>query len=159
VTIRLLLVIFLLSCRCFAELPPVEGELPPQPTPSVDWRQRWKLQTQDSDSDNRYLEWETKFSRGSVRRLGSAKDATAIRALLPATTSQVRWVSRSAVVVMSACRYQASSTYQQPCLYVFEKHGSKWNLTHHYRVPRVFLQIANHLTNRRSQRQVAPRQG
>jgi hypothetical protein len=139
--IRLVLAVFLLSCRCFAELPPVEGELPREPTPPVDWKQRWKLQAEDNDSDAGYSEWEAKFSKGSVRRLGSAKDTNAIKALLPTTTFQDRWVSRSTVVVMSTCRFKGSSYDQRQCLYVFEKHGSKWSLTHHYRVRQPFLQI------------------
>ena len=151
--IRSALGVLLLSCRCFAELPPVEGELgPPPQTPSVNWkqwRQRWKFEAQDNDSDNRYFEWESKFNSGSIRRLGSVKDTAAITALLPATKYQkLRWVSRSVVVVMSACRTDPSSTDRQHCLYVFEKYGAKWNLTHHYRVVQVFPTIANHLTNR-----------
>jgi hypothetical protein len=144
--IRLALGVLLLSCQCFAELPPVEGELgPPPSTPSA---RRWKFSPQDKDSDDRFLEWEAKFNSGSVRRLGSAKDATAISSLLPATKSRtLHWVSRSVVVVMSACP-RASSMDRQYCLYVCEKHGSKWDLTHHYRVLQVPLRIAHHLTNR-----------
>jgi hypothetical protein len=141
--IRWTLGALLLSCQCFAELPPVEGEFGPPP-PS----RRWKFSPQYKDSDDKFLEWQAKFNGGSIRRLGSAKDAAAISSLLPATKSRtLHWVSRSVVVVMSACPFDASSTNQY-CLYVCEKHGSKWNLTHHYQVVRVPVQIAHHLTNR-----------
>jgi hypothetical protein len=133
---RLVLAVLILSCRCFAGLPPVEGELgPPRPTPSDDDKRRWKLYREDANSDRQGDQWQFKFNAGSDKPLGTAADAAAIKALVPATVSPtIRWVSHSVVVVSSACRFDASSSHPQRCLYVFEKHGSKWKLTHHYRI-------------------------
>jgi hypothetical protein len=125
----LVLAMLLLSCRCFAELPPVEGELgPPQQLP------HWKLRPQERDSDEHGDYWRFHFKIGSDKRLGTAADEAAIKASVPASIPPlVRWVSKSAVVVLSACRIDATSTRSRRCLYVFEKHRRKWHITHHYR--------------------------
>jgi hypothetical protein len=52
----------------------------------------------------------------------------AIKRLVPATgLPTIRWVSRSVVVV------DTSPSWWTRYLYVLEKHGAKWKLTHHYR--------------------------
>jgi len=89
---------------------------------------------QKVDSDSNYDRWQYKFLSGSDKRLGSAADLAAIKHLVPATIPPtIRWVSRSVVVIASGCHSDASPTRRMRCLYVFEKHGSKWKLTHHYR--------------------------
>jgi hypothetical protein len=122
------LAMLLLSCRCFAELPPVEGELgPPQQLP------HWKLMPQEPDSDEHADQWRFKFKTGSDRCLGSAADEAAIKVLVPATIPPtVRWVSQSVVIVLAACRLGASSSEPKRCLYVVEKHRRKWHISHHY---------------------------
>ncbi len=95
---------------------------------------RWKFPPPQEapNSDSNYMQWRYKFLSGSDKRLGSAADATAIKRLVPvAIPPTIRWVSRSVVVVASGCHSDASSSPVR-CLYVFEKHGSKWRLTHHY---------------------------
>jgi hypothetical protein len=89
---------------------------------------------QEVDSDSNYMQWRYKFLSGSDKRLGSEADTAAIKQLVPATIPRtIRWVSRSVVVVASDCHSDASPSRRMRCLYVFEKHGSKWKLTHHYR--------------------------
>jgi hypothetical protein len=80
--------------------------------------------------------WRNKFEGGSDKPLGTPKDTAAIKALVPATISPtIRWVSPSIVVVSADCRPPPPYVLAAGCLYVFEKHGSKWNLTHYYRWP------------------------
>jgi hypothetical protein len=98
--------------------------------------EKWhhKREPQEIASDGNYAVWRYKFEAASDKQLGSTADTTAIKALLPATIPPtIRWVSRSVVVVASGCYSDASSTHHATCLNVFEKHGSKWKLTHHYR--------------------------
>jgi hypothetical protein len=121
---------FVLGSHCFAELPPVEGENGP-PSPPV---QRWKFRPQEPDSDDQYQQWRFKSYSGSDKQLGSPKDAAAINALVPGPKpAKLCWISRSIVVVISACRFDALSN-QRRCFYVLEKHRSKWSITHHYRL-------------------------
>jgi hypothetical protein len=97
---------------------------------------RHKPAPQESNSDANYWQWRYKFEAGSANQLGSAADTAAIKAMVPPTIPPtIRWVSRSIVVVASACCSDASSNRPARCLYVFEKRGSKWRLTHHYRWP------------------------
>ncbi len=95
------------------------------------WRR--KPAPQEVNSDGNVAQWSFKFDYvASDKRLGSAADTAAIKALVPATTSPtIRWVSKSLVVVAAACH----SNVSWRCLYVVEKHGSKWKLTHHYYYP------------------------
>jgi len=123
--VRLGVAILLLSCRCFAGLPPVEGEAgptpPPEPTPSDAEKRRLQSIARDANSDEHGYDWEYKFKVASDKRLGSVSDATTIKALVPENVPPtLRWVSRTVVVVVSACRFDASSTEPQRCLYVFE---------------------------------------
>jgi hypothetical protein len=99
---------------------------------------RHKPPPQKADSDANYRYWRNKFEGGSDKPLGRPKDAAAIKALVPATISPtIRWVSRSIVVVSADCR--SPSVLGGRCLYVFEKHGSQWSLTHHYHWPFQFF--------------------
>jgi hypothetical protein len=97
-----------------------------------DHQSEWKFAPQppkEINSDSNYEEWQQKFLSGSDKRLGSAADMAAIKRLVPATGSPtIRWISRSVVVV------DTSPSWWTRYLYVFEKHGTKWKLTHHYRV-------------------------
>jgi hypothetical protein len=91
---------------------------------------------QKTDSDADYGYWRNKFEGGSDKPLGTPKDTAAIRGLIPATISPtIRWVSRSIVVVSADCRPPPPYVLGGRCLYLFEKHGSKWSLTHYYRWP------------------------
>jgi hypothetical protein len=93
-----------------------------------------KAACEDIDSDPNFVQWRYKFEGGSDKPLGSPADTAAIKALvLPTIPPTIRWVSRSIVVVASVCRSEASSSRPGRCLYVFEKHDSKWRLIHHYR--------------------------
>jgi hypothetical protein len=132
--LRTALAMLILSCRCFAGLPPVEGELGSTPEqPSADHWRRWKFRPQETESDEHGDYWWFQFKIGSDKRLGTAADEVAIKAFVPAgIPPMVRWVSKSGVVVLSACRIDATSVKLRRCLYVFEKHHRKWNLTHHY---------------------------
>jgi len=95
---------------------------------------RRKASPQEVDSDANNAQWQYKFETASDKRLGSAADTAAIKALVPATIPPtIRWVSRSVVVAASGCYLDASSSHRMRCLYVFEKQGRKWKLTHHYR--------------------------
>src|SRR4051812_19887828 len=104
--VRLGLAIVVLSCPCFAGLPPVEGELGPAPEqPSADDWRRWKFRPQETKSDERGDYWWFHFKLGSDKRLGTVPDETAIKASVPASIPPlVRWVSKSVVVVLSACQ-------------------------------------------------------
>jgi hypothetical protein len=100
-----------------------------QPRRTFDaWRH--KPAAKEVSSDGNFAQWKFKFDYvASEKRLGSAGDTATIKALIPATRPPtIRWVSRSVVVVASACHSDVSGH----CLYVIEKHGSKWKLTHHY---------------------------
>jgi hypothetical protein len=100
-----------------------------QPRRTFDaWRH--KPAAKEVSSDGNFAQWKFKFDYvASDKRLGRSGDTSAIKALVPATTPPtIRWVSRSVVVVVAGCHSDPSKR----CLYVFEKHGSKWKLTHHY---------------------------
>ena len=85
------------------------------------------------DSDSEGGQWQFKFKAGSDKRLGSAKDAAAIKALLRSSMPvTIRWISRSVVVAAADCYSDARFSRRVRCLYVLEKHGSKWKITHHY---------------------------
>jgi len=91
---------------------------------------------QKTNSDAHYGYWRMKFEGGSDKPLGRPKDTAAIKALVPARIAPtVRWVSRSIVVVSADCRPPPPYVLGGRCLYVFEKHGSTWNLTHYYPWP------------------------
>jgi len=95
------------------------------------WKFRRGPAMQDSDSQGG--QWQYKFITGSDKRLGTAWGAAAIKALLPSTMPvTIRWISRSAVVVAADCYSDAHFSRRVRCLYVLEKHGSKWKLTHQY---------------------------
>jgi hypothetical protein len=96
---------------------------------------RWRFQPRPAfqDSDSQGAQWQFKFIAGSDKRLGTTADSAAIKALVPSTTpATVRWVSRSVVAVAADCSSSASSREPPHCLYVLEKHRSKWKITHHY---------------------------
>jgi len=85
------------------------------------------------DSDAEGGQWQYKFKAGSDKRLGTARDVAAVKALLPSTMPvTIRWISRSVVVVAADCYSDAHFSRRVRCLYVLEKHGSKWKVTHHY---------------------------
>src|SRR5437667_8189258 len=67
------------------------------------------------NSDGNFAQWKFNFDYvASDKRLGSAADTATIKALVPAgTPPTIRWVSRSVVVVASAC-----SDVRARCLYV-----------------------------------------
>jgi hypothetical protein len=93
---------------------------------------RHKPPPQEVNSDANYGQWRHKFEAGSGKQLGSAADVAAIKALVPPKMPPtIRWVSRSIVVASAYC----SDASSKRCLYVFEKRGSKWRLTHHYGWP------------------------
>jgi len=95
-----------------------------------------KPSPQNTNSDANYGYWRNKFEACSDKPLGRPKDTAAIKALVPATISPtIRWVSRSIVAVSADCRPPPPYVVAAGCLYVCEKHGSKWNLTHYYRWP------------------------
>jgi hypothetical protein len=103
------------------------------------WKFRPGPAMQDSDSQGG--EWKYKFITGSDERLGTARDTAAIKTLLPSTMPvTIRWISRSVVVVAADCYSDAHFSRRVRCLYVLEKHGSKWKLTHHYShgLPAIF---------------------
>jgi hypothetical protein len=109
-------------------------DTPEHPRSFEAWGRKPAPEEVDSDGDS--LHWRYKFEAGSDKRIGSAADEAAIKALVPPTISPtIRWVSRSVVVVTSGCYLDASPNHVLRCLYVFEKHASKWKLTHHYRWP------------------------
>jgi hypothetical protein len=85
------------------------------------------------DSDAEGGQWQFKFKTGSDKRLGTARDAVAIKVLLPSTMPvTIRWISRSVVAAAADCYSDARFGRRVRCLYVLEKHGSKWKITHHY---------------------------
>ena len=99
---------------------------------------RWRFQPGKpgpaiQDSDLQGAQWQFKFIAGSDKRLGTAADSAAIKALVPSTPPvTIRWVSRSVVVIAADCSSSASSREPPHCLYVLEKRRSKWKITHHY---------------------------
>jgi len=96
---------------------------------------RWRFQPRPAiqDSDSQGAQWQFKFIAGSDKRRGTAADSAAIKALVPSTTPvTIRWVSRSVVVIAADCSSSASFSGRLSCLYVLEKHRSKWKITHHY---------------------------
>jgi hypothetical protein len=151
---RLIIAVLLVSCRCFAGPPPDSVEVtlestPEQKQPSqaeTEAYNHWKRGPQEADSDTNYEHWRHKFVfTASDKRLGSARDVASIKKLLPSTVPPtMRWVSRSAVVVVSSCYSDSSPMVRKQCLYVFEKHGSKWKLAHHYYYRRYPWVGSNH---------------
>ena len=108
-------------------------DTPEQQQQNNDYR-RWRFVpgNQQQDSDSQFAHWRYEFYAGSDKPLGTAADTTAIKALVSSTIPPtMRWISRSVVVVAADC-YTAASSSGDRCLYVLEKHGSKWKLTHHY---------------------------
>jgi hypothetical protein len=107
-------------------------DAPPDQQPHLKAFETWRRKPtpQELNSDGNFAQWKFKFDYvASDKRLGRSGDTSAIKALVPATTPPtIRWVSRSVVVVVAGCHSDPSKR----CLYVFEKHGSKWKLTHHY---------------------------
>ena len=105
-------------------------------TPEHHETPRWKFtpgQSADDRDQNGFMQWRYKFYVGSDKQLGTAADTAAIKALVPLTMPpKIRWISRSVVVVAADCYTDASSRGRVRCLYVLERHGSKWKLTHHY---------------------------
>ena len=101
--------------------------------------EQWRPKTapHEVNSDGDFAQWKFKFDYvGSDKRLGSARETASIKALVAATTPPtIRWLSRSVVVVVSACHSAVSGR----CLYVFQRHGSKWKLTHHYYYPPAII--------------------
>lgn len=109
-------------------------ELTPPETPPPHWKFRQDSAVQDSDSQG--AQWRGKFITASDKPLGGAKDTRAIETLAPSLKPlTIRWVSRSVVLVLGDCSSDAHSRLR--CLYVLEKHRSKWTLTHRYRVNSV----------------------
>jgi hypothetical protein len=119
------------SIEVTLEVTPPEDPQGSQLRSFEEWRR--KPAPQEVNSDGNGAQWIFKFDYvASDKRLGSAADTASITALVPVTTSPtIRWVSRSVVVVSSACRSNVTGR----CLYVLERHGSKWKLTHHYYYP------------------------
>jgi len=119
------------SMEVTLELAPPEDQQGSQFRAFEQWRRKPTSQEVNSDSD--VAQWSFKFDYfASDKRPGSAADAAAIKALIPDTTPPtIRWLSRSVVVVSATCRSEVSGR----CLYVFERRGSKWKLTHHYYYP------------------------
>jgi hypothetical protein len=110
-------------------------------TPSQNASHHWKFRPGSipQDSDSQGDQWRDKFITASEKRLGSAKDAIAIEALMPSSMPlTIRWLSRSVVLVSADCCFDAHSKVRLRCLYVLEKHRSKWNVTHHYRYSHPF---------------------
>ena len=96
---------------------------------------RWRFQPGPTiqDTDSQGAQWQFKFIAGSDKRLGTAADSAAIKALVSSTTPvTIRWVSRSVVVIAADCSSGTSFRGRLSCLYVSEKHRSKWKITHHY---------------------------
>ena len=96
---------------------------------------RWRFQPRPAiqDSDSQGAQWQFKFIAGSDKRLGTAADSAAIKALVPSTPPvTIRWVSRSVVVIAADCSSGTSFSGRLSCLYVLEKHRSKWKISHHY---------------------------
>ncbi len=94
---------------------------------------RWRFAPlpEYQDSDSHFEQWDFKFRAASDNPLGTARDTTAIKALVPSTMLlTIRWVSRSIVVVAADCH--PKPTDNSYCLYVLEKQHSKWKLVHHY---------------------------
>ena len=95
------------------------------------WKFRPRPAMQDSDSQGG--QWGYKFIAGSDKPLGTMRDAAAIKAVVPPTMPvTIRWISCSVVVVAADCYSDAHFSRRVRCLYVLEKHGSKWKVTHHY---------------------------
>ena len=101
------------------------------PQTSLRWKFRPGAAIRDSDSEGG--KWRYKFYAGSDKPLGTAADAAAIKRLVPSTMPvAIRWISRSVVVVAADCYSDISLSAHVRCLYVLEKHRSKWKVTHHY---------------------------
>jgi hypothetical protein len=114
------------------EVAPPEDQRDSQLKSFEQWRP--KPAPHEVNSDRDFSQWKFRFDYvASDKPLGSPGDTASIKALVSATTPPtIRWLSRSVVVVASACH----SAVTGRCLYVFQKHGSKWKLTHHYYYPR-----------------------
>jgi hypothetical protein len=101
----------------------------PEHQPHFEYRRGPTIKDSDADGG----QWYYKFKTGSDKRLGPARDVAAVKALLPSTMPvTIRWISRSVVVVAADCYSDAHFSRRVRCLYVLEKHGSKWKVTHHY---------------------------
>ena len=72
------------------------------------------------DSDSQGDQWRDKFITASDKRLGTAKDTSAIEALVPSSIPlMIRWISRSVALVSAGCYSDAHSELRLRCLYVF----------------------------------------
>lgn len=101
----------------------------PQHQPHFDYRRGPTME----DSDAEGGQWQYKFKTGSDKRLGTARDVAAIKTLLPSTMPvTIRWISRSVVAVAADCDSDAHFSRRVCCLYVLEKYGSNWKVTHRY---------------------------
>jgi hypothetical protein len=119
-------------------------ELPPPQSPPPHWKLRPDPALQDSDSQGDL--WRDKFITASDKPFGSAKDLVTVQSLVPSSSLPVtvRWLSRSVVLVSAGCHSDSDSTVRVRCLYVLEKHHSKWKITHHYRQSHFFPHRSNH---------------
>jgi hypothetical protein len=108
----------------------------PQQQPSQEPAlRRWRFQPRATiqNSDSQYLQWRYKFYAGSDKPLGTARDIATIKSVVPSSMPiSIRWLSRSAVAVVADCYSDSHSGGHIRCLYVLEKHGSQWKITHHY---------------------------
>jgi len=101
-------------------------------TPPPHWKFRPDSAAQDSDPQGD--KWRDKFITASDKPLGTAKDTSAIEALVPSSMPlTIRWISRSVALVSADCYSDARSGVRLRCLYVLKKRRSKWQVTHHYR--------------------------
>lgn len=113
-------------------------DTPEQQAPQTRWR--FRPGSANPDSDSQGVQWRYKFYAGSDKPLGSARDTAAVKVLVPSSMPiTIRWISRSVVVVAADCYSDAGSRGRVRCLYVLEKHASKWKITHHYshRLPTI----------------------
>src|SRR5437764_204753 len=95
------------------------------------WKFRPGPAMQDSDSQGG--QWGYKFIAGSDKPLGTARDAAAIKAVVPFTMPvTIRWISRSVVVVAADCYSDAHFSRRMRCLYVLENPCAKWKVTYLY---------------------------
>ena len=85
------------------------------------------------DSDSHRDEWRNKFIIASEKPFGSNNDTDAITALVPSSLPlTIRWVSESIAIISADCCCEKSSDPPLRCLYILEKRGTKWKVTHHY---------------------------
>jgi hypothetical protein len=137
-----LLLTLMITLAAIVEASDNSVEVTLEDTPSQNPPPHWKFRPDSAaqDSDSQGVHWRSKFYAGSDKRLGTLRDAASIKRLVPSSMPiTIRWISRSVVVVAADCYFDASSRGRFRCLYVLEKHGSKWTTTHHYshRLPTI----------------------